>query len=321
MEQMAATPHILALMSVISDPTRARTLRLLERQELAVAELCDVLQLPQSTVSRHLKVLSDEGWIGSRREATSRLYRMSSEGLDAPARRLWALVREQLGQAETARHDDRRLERILAARRAGSQAFFATTAGQWDRLRDELFGRAFDLRALAGLADERWVVGDLGCGTGGIAETLAPFVGRVIAVDSSAAMLKAARRRLSQLDNVELRRGEMEALPIDDRSLDAALITLVLHHLAEPRRALEEAARVLRPGGKLLVIDMQPHDRTDYRAQMGHVWLGFSEEQMIRWLSECGLTHLLWRPLPPEPGAKGPSLFAATARLAAGAPT
>ena len=229
--------------------------------------------------------------------------------------------REQLGQAETARHDDRRLERILAARRAGSQAFFATTAGQWDRLRDELFGRAFDLRALAGLADERWVVGDLGCGTGGIAETLAPFVGRVIAVDSSAAMLKAARRRLSQLDNVELRRGEMEALPIDDRSLDAALITLVLHHLAEPRRALEEAARVLRPGGKLLVIDMQPHDRTDYRAQMGHVWLGFSEEQMIRWLSECGLTHLLWRPLPPEPGAKGPSLFAATARLAAGAPT
>lgn len=314
MEHMAAPTPFFSLMSSLSDPTRARTLRLLERQELAVAELCDVLQLPQSTVSRHLKVLSDERWVGSRREGTSRLYRLAAEGLEPPARRLWALLREQLGQVESARQDDQRLERVLAARRTGSQAFFASTAGAWDRLRDELFGRSFDLRALPALLDEGWAVGDLGCGTGGIAEALAPFVQRVVAVDSSAAMLRAARRRLGGLENVELRRGEMEALPLSDQSLDAALLALVLHHLPDPRRALAEAARVLKPGGRLLVVDMQPHDRAEYRGQMGHVWLGFSEEQLKRWVAESGLTHILWRALPPEPGAKGPSLFAAAAR-------
>jgi ArsR family transcriptional regulator len=318
---MNGSTAIFGWMASLSDQTRARALRALERQELAVAELCDVLQLPQSTVSRHLKVLADEGWIGSRREGTSRLYRMSGAELGPAARKLWGLLREQLGQGETARQDDQRLERVLAARRTGSQAFFASSAGQWDRLREELFGRSFDLRALPALLDEDWRVGDLGCGTGRIAEALAPFVAQVIAVDSSAAMLKAARHRLGGLANVELRRGEMERLPLEDCSLDAAVMALVLPYLPEPDRALAEAARVLAPGGRLLLVDMQPHEHAEYRQQMGHLWLGFPEQQTRGWLEAAGFSRILYRPLPPEGGARGPALFAASARREGRSPT
>src|SRR5690606_18961602 len=114
------------------------------------------------------------------------------------------------------------------------------------------------------------------CGTGPVSAALAPFVARVIAVDNSTAMLAAARRRLAGAGNVELRRGDLEALPIEDADLDAATLTLVLPYLPEPERALAEVARVLRPGGRVLVTDVLPHDREQYRQQLGHQWLGFS---------------------------------------------
>jgi ubiquinone/menaquinone biosynthesis C-methylase UbiE/DNA-binding MarR family transcriptional regulator len=307
------SPAILGWMSALSDPTRARLLRLVEHRELAVAELCEVLQLPQSTVSRHLKVLSDDGWVSSRPEGTSRLYRMSVDGKASAARRLWGLLRDQLAEVPAAHSDDERLERVLAARQSRSQAFFASAAGQWDRLREELFGRALDARALPALLDERWGVGDLGCGTGGLSEALAPFVRRVVAVDGSPAMLKAARARLADHPNVEIRRGELEALPIADGELDAALFALVLHHVTEPPRALAEACRVLKPGGRLVVVDMQPHDRHEYREKMGHVWLGFPREQLLPWFESAGFERARSTPLRPDPQARGPGLFAATA--------
>ncbi len=309
---MAAAPSILGWMASLGDVTRVRALRLLERHELSVAELCDVLQLPQSTVSRHLKVLSDDGWVESRRDGTSRLYAMA-EGRPPPARRLWTLLREQVGEDGQAASDDQRLERVLAARRTRSQAFFATSAGHWDKLRGELFGPGLEVPLLAGLLDEAWTVADLGCGTGGLLEALSPFVASVVGVDSSAAMLSAARKRTARLPNVRLERGAMEALPLDDASLDAALVVLVLHHLPEPARALAEAARVLRPGGRLVVMDMQPHDRAEYKAQMGHVWLGFGAAQLERWLAEAGFGAARVRPLPPSPNVRGPPLFVATA--------
>ena len=230
-------------------------------------------------MSRHLKVLAHDGWVAARSEGTSRLYRLAADDLDPAARRLWALLREQSASLPVTRQDDRRLSSVLAQRRTQSQAFFSSAAGQWDRLRRDMFGERFDLAALVGLLDDRWVVGDLGCGTGQIAATLAPFVRRVVAVESSRAMLSAARRRLQGVGNVELRRGELEALPIDDQRLDAAAICLVLHHLSDPPAVLREAARALRPSGRLLIVDMFRHDRADYQQQMGHVWLGFEREQ------------------------------------------
>ena len=312
----AAAPAMLSWMTSLADATRARTLRLVERHELTVADLCAILQAPQSTVSRHLKALADEGWVTARPDGTSRLYRLASEGLDPAARRLWSLLREQTARMPVAEQDDHRLARVVAERRTRSQAFFSTSAGQWDRLRREMFGSRFDAVALAGLLDERWTVGDLGCGTGQIAETLAPFVAHVVAVESSRAMLKAARQRLAALDNVRLEHGELEELPLDDTSLDAATMCLVLHHLAEPQAALAEAHRVLKDDGRLLIVDMFEHDRAEYRQQMGHVWLGFSRAQIEQWLDDAGFGGIRVRALPADPQAKGPALFVASARRA-----
>jgi ArsR family transcriptional regulator len=272
------------------------------------------MQLPQSTVSRHLKALADAGWTLSRAEGTSRIYTMSSDELDASARRLWQLVREQVGPSPTAAQDQRRLQAALAGRRTKSQEFFSSSAGQWDRVRDELFGDRFHLAALAAFAQGEWTVGDLGCGTGQASAAIAPFVAHVIAVDASAAMLQAAKKRLQGIDNVELRRGELEALPIDDARLDAATLMLVLHHVPEPERALGEVARVLKPGGRAIVVDMQPHDRESYRQQMGHVWLGFGDDHVRGIFHESGFEDVRIVPLPPDARSKGPGLFVATAR-------
>jgi ArsR family transcriptional regulator len=237
---------------------------------------------------------------------------MTRDELDGGARRLWSLVRDQVGPSPAASQDQRRLQAALADRRTKSQEFFSSSAGQWDRLRDELYGERFHLGALAALAEADWVLGDLGCGTGETSATLAPFVQHVIAVDASAPMLQAARKRLQTFDNVELRRGELEALPIDDARLDAATLMLVLHYVVEPLRALAEVARVLKPGGRLIVVDMLPHDRDSYRQQMGHVWLGFAEDQISRLLTEAGFGKTRIVPLAPDARAKGPGLFVAT---------
>ena len=305
-------PAILDHLSALSDATRSRILLLLDRHELTVSELCAIMQLPQSTVSRHLKALADSGWITARAEGTSNLYTMTRD-VDAAARRLWLLVREQVGPSPAAAQDQRRMQAALAERRTKSQEFFTSSAGQWDRMREELFGDRFHLLAFGGLADGRWTVGDLGCGTGQVSAALAPFVSRVIAVDTSAAMLQAAKKRLHNVGNVELRRGELESLPIDDARLDAATLMLVLHHVPEPDRALAEVARVLKPGGRVLLVDMLPHDREGYRQQMGHVWLGFSEDHVRRVLTDAGFGDIRFVPLPPDARTKGPGLFTATA--------
>ena len=311
---VARPPAILDHLSALADTTRSRLLLLLDRHELTVSELCGIMQLPQSTVSRHLKALADSGWISARAEGTSNLYAMTRDDLDGSARRLWALVREQVGPTPAAMNDQRRAQTVLAERRTKSQEFFSSSAGQWDRLRDDLFGERFHLAALPAFADSEWTVGDLGCGTGQLTAALAPFVRHVVAVDASAAMLQAAKKRLHAFDNVELRRGDLEALPIDEARLDAATLALVLHHLPEPDRALADVARVLKPGGRLLIVDMLPHDRESYRQQMGHVWLGFSDEHVRRILDESGFGDVRIVPLSPDPKSKGPGLFVATAK-------
>jgi len=307
-------PAIFEHLAALADTTRSRVLLLLDRHELTVSELCAIVQLPQSTVSRHLKALTDGGWIVARSEGTSRLYTMTRDDLDASARRLWLLVREQVGPTPAAGQDQHRLRTVLGQRRSRSQEVFSSSAGQWDRFRDELFGDRFHLAAFAALAEPEWVIGDLGCGTGQVSAALAPFVARVVAVDQSAAMLQAARKRLHDLDNIDLRRGELEALPIEDGQLDAATLMLVLHHVPEPGHALAEVARTLKPGGRAILVDMLPHDRESYRQQMGHVWLGFSDKDVRRMLGDAGFAEISTVPLATDARAKGPALFVATAR-------
>ncbi|NOT07512.1 MAG: metalloregulator ArsR/SmtB family transcription factor [Gemmatimonadales bacterium] len=307
-------PAIFGRLSGLADPIRGRVLLALERQELTVRELQAVLRLPQSTVSRHLKVLADLGLVITRGEGTSNWYRMPARDLDPSARRLWSAVREEVAGSSAALRDGDRLQRVLAERHVTSQRFFASAAGQWDHLRGELFGHRAALVALLALLDESWTVGDLGCGTGQVSATLAPFVHRVIAVDESAAMLKAARQRTRDLPSVDIRSGTLEALPVAEGELDAALLILTLHHAADPARVLASARRALKPGGKLLVVDMLPHDRAEYREQMGHQWLGFAEDQIQGWLTEAGFCAARLTALPADTNARGPGLFVLTAK-------
>ena len=300
-------------MEGLADPTQLRLLHVLERHELGVAELCEVLQQPQSTVSRHLKILSSQGWFEVRRQGPNRIYRMS-EGVDPAARRLWRLARDESQRWATLQHDQLRLDRRLRERRSGAEEFFAGAAGDWDRLRAEWYGTGFGASALLALLPPDWTVADLGCGTGSLAAALAPEVARVVGVDQSADMLRSARRRTAGLGNVELRRGALEALPLDDASCDAALLVLSLGWVADPPRVLAEAARVVRPGGRLALVDAVLHDDEDFRRRAGQVWPGFEPARLVEMLGAAGFAAATCRPLPPEPAAKGPALLLARAR-------
>lgn len=309
---MPAAPLLLDALSALADATRCRMLAVVEDYELTVSELCTVLQLPQSTVSRQLKVLAEAGWLSSRRDGTSRYYTLALQ--DDSREQLWRITRDQVADRPSAAQDARRRERVLKLRTTTSQRFFATSAGQWDGVRDGLFGRDFLSASLLGLLDDTWVVGDLGCGTGVAAAALAPHVGAVIGVDASEEMLSAAKVRAGALRNIEWRVGTLEALPLKDATLDAAVMMLVLHHVPAPAAVLTEAHRVLKPGGRLLIVDMTTHHHEEYRQQMGHVWLGFGDDQIRKFLTQAGFGTSTVTHLPEDPGAKGPGLFVAVGK-------
>jgi SAM-dependent methyltransferase len=296
-------------LAALADATRARLLLVLERHELAVAELCAVVQLPQSTVSRHLRVLNDEGWLTSRSEGTSHFYRLAT-GLSADARRVWEAVREPLSGGAEADQDLERAREVLARRRTRSQEFFSSAAGQWDSVRTELFGPTPELPALLALLDPGWVVGDLGCGTGGVAETIAPYVRQVVGVDESEDMLAAAEARLagSRLASREggiLRPGRLEALPLDDGSLDVALLMLVLHYVAEPERALAEAlAGCARGTGA--DRGHGPHGRRSIGSRWATCGKGSTADELEAWLRNTGFNGISYHPLPGPQRPAGP---------------
>jgi ArsR family transcriptional regulator len=313
MNALAAKPdRLVALMLSLTEAKRLRILRLLEQHELGVVELCDVLQLPQSTVSRHLKVLGDQKWVRGRREGTTHLYRTILDELDPAARKLWLLAREQTDHWATARQDQQRLERLLAAREVDRDTFFAGAASEWDRLRRELYGERFSITAMLALLPADYVVADLGCGSGNLTAELAPHVKQVIGVDGSAAMLKAARKRTSEFENVDLRKGDLSAVPIEDGICDAALLVLALTYVSEPASVVREMARILKSGGRAVIVDLQPHDREDFRRQTGQMSLGLEPVAVQRMLSDGGFESVVVKPLVPELNVKGPALFLAT---------
>jgi ArsR family transcriptional regulator len=299
-------------LAALSDPIRARLLAALERHELTVGELHRALQLPQSTVSRHLRALADAGWVSSREDGTSNLYRIASWEKDGAAKKLWHAVRDEVEALPGVQRDAERVRGVLAARHTTSQKFFASSAGQWDRLRAELFGQRAELFTLAGLLGASWTVADLGCGTGQLAEAIAPFVNRVIAIDESAAMLRAARGRLATRKNVDIRQGALEALPLERGEIDGAILSLVLQYIAEPAAVLAGIRGALKPGGRLVILDMLPHDRSDLRERMGHAWQGLSAVQINGWAEDAGFASSAYNALPAQPSAPGPGLFVAT---------
>jgi ArsR family transcriptional regulator len=302
---------------VLSEPIRVRLLRVLSREELAVGELARVLQTSQPTVSRHLKLLDGGGWVLRRRVGTATYYRLVEEELPAELSTLWAVVSsaveaEAEAPASLYTEDLRRLDGVLANRTADSEELFRRLGGRWDQVRRELFGEGFLAHLLGALLPPEQVRADLGCGTGALLPALAHGAAQVIGLDREQAMLDVAAERTAELPQVSLRRGLLDAMPIEAATVHLAVCALVLHHVREVAPVFAEVARILRPGGRLVLLDMVEHDREDYQSTMGHQHLGFSEAGLRTLAAAGGLRLQSWTVLPPDPAAQGPGLFVAS---------
>ena len=304
---------ILDRLGTLGDATRCRLMALLERHDFTVSECCQVLQSPQPSISRHLKVLADGGWVVARTHGTRRHYRTVSE-LPPEAAALWSVVREHMRHDPRLAEDAERAQAVLAQREDQARAFFSASADRWDEIRSELYGIRADVLPMLGLLEPDWAVADLGTGTGVFPTTVAPHVRSVIDIDRSREMLSAARLRAEALSNVEFREGSLDALPVDSATIDLATLSLVLHYLVDPLSALREASRILAPGGRLVIVDVRAHSHDDFVVEMGHQWAGFDADTLSSWLSEAGLRPGPWMPLAPDPRSRGPLLFVQSAR-------
>jgi ArsR family transcriptional regulator len=278
------------IFKTLADPTRIRILFLLEREELAVQELMEVLEMAQSRVSRHLGILREAGLLQDRRDGTFVLYRFipprSSDWREA-----WSLVSRSLGEDATAERDLASLARVIEARASRSRSFFDSVGPEWDALRKVWSDDLLRARALARLIPPGLRVADIGTGTGVLALELARAGLRVIAVDHSPRMLEAARSKLEQDPELEvdLRLGDASSLPLGDGEVDAAFAHMVLQYLASPVDAVREMARVVKPGGRVVVIDFVSHDREWMRQELGVVRLGFATEEIEASFAAAGL--------------------------------
>lgn len=299
-----------ALFQALADPTRLRILALLRAMELSVGELAQLLGQSQPRVSRHVRILSDSGLVGRRKEGswvylqlaeperTESLFELSSD-IDPDA--------EQLFAADAARLDTIRADRAEAARR-----YFEAHAATWENVRSLHIADAEIERAIAALLAERplGALLDIGTGTGRMLELFAPRATSAIGIDRSSEMLRLARVKLDEagICGASLRQGDMYALPLGDRSADSIILHQVLHYAQQPGAAIAEAARVLAAGGQLLVIDFAQHDRAELKEQDAHLRLGFADDAMRGWFSAAGLqldrierlgggalTVILWR--------------------------
>jgi len=275
---------------LLGDPTRLRLLRLLSLESLNVSELTGALGLAQSGVSRHLGLLRDAGLVAEERAGGFNWYRLSDAfaGGDGALASLHAWLSEEFGRStpET-RADDARLEEVRRLRKES----FAAHGAPGDERRQLVPGRSWPAWARAlGLLLPAVDVADLGCGEGYLTIEAARWARRVVAVDRSKDVLARGRElaKRRKLANVTWKRGDLERLPIPDASIDIALFSQALHHADHPDRALAEAFRILRPGGRVLVLDLREHSEAWVRSKVGDRWLGFSDERLEALLRGAG---------------------------------
>jgi ubiquinone/menaquinone biosynthesis C-methylase UbiE len=293
---------VLAGLNAAGEETRLRLLALLAQSELTVSEVVTILGQSQPRISRHLKLLVEAGLIERRREGAWAFFRLASAP-DAGA--LASDIVNWLDPEDPVLAEDRlRLAEVRHARADTAARYFAAHAAEWDDIRSRHVPEAqveAAMREAVGARPVRRLV-DLGAGAGRMLEIFAPLAQRAIGVDLSSAMLAVARGRLEEtgLNNVQLRQGDMYALPIERNSADLAIMHQVLHYLDDPARAIREAARILAPGGRLLVVDFAPHHEEALRDKHAHRRLGFSNEEISGLLAQAGLEPVLLRELAPS---------------------
>ncbi|MEZ6017520.1 MAG: metalloregulator ArsR/SmtB family transcription factor [Planctomycetota bacterium] len=293
-----------ALLRAFGEPTRLRILALVLASELSVGELSRALGMAQSRVSNQLRVLREHGLLAERHAGSSTLIRAAFQADEGPSversARLWELVADDVEALPERAADRVRLAEILAARGDGDRDFFDRVAGDWDKIGSSFQSGLARARAAASLLPAGLVMADLGCGTGWAARELVGNAAHLVCVDRSPGMLAEARRALGDAargTTIEYREGELDALPLGDRSLDGAIAALVLHHLAAPDAALREARRVLRPGAALAVIELAPHDEAWMHTELGDRHLGLPEDTVVRAMQRAGFEDVSASPL------------------------
>jgi len=327
------------ILKAMADATRQRLLQLLTSHELTVSELVEILDQPQSTISRHLKVLREAGLLRDRRSGNtvryaalppSPLVTVASNGIRASKpngqNESWqvSVLRDRLldwiGQTPPEDETRQRLEAVLRKRQVGDD-FFEAVGSRWDQFRVEAFGQAFHLEALTTLLPADWVVADIGTGTGYLLGTLASRFRQVIAVDPAEGMLAVARDRLEvkAANNIEFRLGSLAELPIENDEVDLAIASLVLHHVERPADALTELRRCLRPAGRLLIVEQETHSHAEFHERMGDLWWGFEPAMLQTQVAAAGFIEIATSRLAsakPTNGPAGdvPALFVLTAR-------
>ncbi len=276
----------------LNDHTRLRLLALLEQEELAVQELTQVLDMAQSTVSRHLGILKEAGLLQDRRVGTYVYYRYVPSESGA-WREAWDMVRRSLRQDSSLARDQAALSAVLLEREAGSRDWFDSVGPEWDAIRKVFRDDIHRARAITRLLPRGMRVADIGTGTGVLARELAAAGVDVIAVDNSPRMLESAKANMDANlpGKVELRLGEANRLPLEDQEVQVAMAHMVLHYLASPAATLQEMARVISVGGKVVVVDFVQHENDWMKKELGTLWQGFHLDDIRRWFTEAGLSE------------------------------
>lgn len=281
-------PSIVKILRVVADPNRLRILLLLRGEELSVAELQEILTMGQSTISTHLSQLKQAGLVEDRRTGKSNLYRLLPP--DEVLTGLLAQARREIPEAAA---DQAAVRRVLKKRQDKMRGFFDSVAGRLGR--DYVPGQSWKgvAEALLRLMPPL-VIADLGAGEGGFALLLAQSAKKVIAVDTSAKMIEVGREQARRhgVKNIEFRLGDMEEVPIRDARVDLVFFSQSLHHALHPGRAVSEANRILRPGGRIVILDLVKHRFEEARELYADEWLGFSEAEVEAMLEKAGFTEV-----------------------------
>lgn len=294
---------LLSGLRAAAEPTRLRLLALCAEGEATASDLVRILGQSQPSVSRHLKLLCEAGLLDRFREGSWAFYRLADETTPGGrlARRLVALIPE--GDVQV-RLDRRRLAEIKDARAAAAEAYFRANAAQWDRIRSLHVDEMEVERALRAAVPARLAtLVDIGTGTGRMLELFADRIERGVGIDRSRDMLAVARVKLEAagLHHCQVRQGDMYCLPLPDASADAVVVHQVLHYADRPAAAIAEAARILRPGGRLVIADFAPHRLENLRHEHAHRRLGFAEHEVNEWCRAAGLKPGRVRHLPGDP--------------------
>jgi SAM-dependent methyltransferase len=298
---------LLVIFRALADPSRVRILLLVRRMELSVGEIAVVLGQSQPRVSRHLRILADAGLIRRAKEGAWVFVRLGEAAVSAPVLAAIDALEPAAGAADQAK-----LTEVRAERAAAADAWFAAHAADWDRER-ALYIAESDVEAAIGTvlgAGDLGALLDVGTGTGRMIELLGPRAQAALGIDRSPEMLRLARGRIEAcgLSHAEVRHGDMYALPRPDGSVDTVVLHQVLHFADDPAAVIAEAARVLAPGGQLLIIDFMPHNREELRERQRHVRLGFAGRQVLDWMNAAGLDADIAAQLP-APEALGVTLW------------